>query len=110
MTKQAIVVNVRDEPCDVSIMRPGPYGNPFIIGKDGDRKTVVDKYRNKLRNDIPLMMKARRELKGKRLGCCCEPDLCHGQPLAEVVNMPCGEFHKLVARIKRKQGARGRNV
>lgn len=34
------VVNRYREPFDISIMRDGPYGNPFVIGRDGGRGAV----------------------------------------------------------------------
>jgi Domain of unknown function (DUF4326) len=33
-----------------------------------------------------LHIRARTELKGKVLGCCCKPKLCHGDVLAEWAN------------------------
>lgn len=38
------VVNLYKEPYDVYIGRGSPWGNPFVIGKDGDRKECIDKY------------------------------------------------------------------
>lgn len=38
------VVHCKREDFDVYIGRPGPYGNPFTIGRDGNRKEVIDKY------------------------------------------------------------------
>jgi hypothetical protein len=31
-------------PGAVNIMRPGPFGNPFEIGRDGDREEVIAKH------------------------------------------------------------------
>ena len=42
MTTQ--VVNLKHEPYDVYIGRPSVWGNPFRIGKDGDRPTMIRKY------------------------------------------------------------------
>ena len=38
--------NKYKEQYDVYIGRPSIYGNPFQIGKDGDRQQVVEKYKN----------------------------------------------------------------
>jgi hypothetical protein len=38
------VVHCKREPYDVYIGRPGPWGNPFRIGRDGDRATVLWRY------------------------------------------------------------------
>lgn len=83
------VVNVKEtKKYDVYIGRPSKYGNPFVIGKDGDRKTVIKKYeiwlmkddQKELRHDI------KKNLKGKILGCFCKPEKCHGDVIAKIVN------------------------
>lgn len=87
------VVHCRKQPFDVYVGRPSRWGNPFKIGRDGDRETVIAKYRKWLLNQPDLVEAARRELRGKILGCwCCPPEgfrgrlLCHGQILAAVAN------------------------
>jgi hypothetical protein len=63
---------------DVDITRDGPYGNPFIIGRDGTREEVIDKF-EKWGISSGLREKAKKELTGKRLGCVCKKtELCHG--------------------------------
>lgn len=80
------MVNIRSGATyDVNIMRPSKWGNPFEIGRDGDRKEVIEKYRIWLPEQEDLMMSL-RELVGKILGCCCVPDACHGHVLADRVN------------------------
>ncbi|KAN0022757.1 hypothetical protein ACTFIU_005494 [Dictyostelium citrinum] len=63
------------------------FGNPFVVGKDGDRNTVVKKYRDWIfspeQNDL---FNAAKELKGKILACWCSPMNCHGYVLAEIAN------------------------
>ena len=44
------VVNIRYEECDVYIGRAGKgcdgyFGNPYYLGKDGDRDEVLVKYK-----------------------------------------------------------------
>ena len=79
------VVHCKREKFDVYIGRPSKWGNPFVIGKDGDRKEVLKKYRDwiveqkSLIGDLP-------ELEGKVLGCWCKPKACHGDILAEMAN------------------------
>lgn len=74
---------------DVYIGRRGPWGNPFIIGKDGERNDVIEKYKKyfyeTLIND-PSRKDAIMELKGLRLGCHCKPHACHGDVIAEYLN------------------------
>ena len=38
------VVHCRRERYDVYVGRPSPWGNPFVIGRDGTREEVVAKY------------------------------------------------------------------
>ena len=88
--KETRVVNVRNEPYDVYIgrrcrgHRDEGWGNPFAIGRDGNREEVISKYRVWLRDQPELQARVRRELRGKILGCWCKPDSCHGDVLATV--------------------------
>jgi hypothetical protein len=67
------------------LVTAGPWENPFVIGKDGDRKTCIDKYKEyAILNGIDI--RARKELKGKILGCFCKPKECHGDILATWAN------------------------
>lgn len=75
-------------PDAVYIGRGSPYGNPFVIGVDGDRATVIDQYRNWLQTQPELMERMRRELRGKDLVCFCKPHDCHGDTVLEVANSP----------------------
>jgi uncharacterized protein DUF4326 len=36
------VVHLKREPYDVAIDRRTRWGNPFVIGRDGDRETVIE--------------------------------------------------------------------
>jgi hypothetical protein len=81
---KTVVVNMREEPYDVMICRPTKWGNPFKIGWDGTRKQVIEKYRRYLQSR-PDLMAALHELKGKRLGCVCKPQACHGDVLVELI-------------------------
>jgi hypothetical protein len=78
------VVHLKKEPYDVRIDRESKWGNPFKIGPDGDRVAVIAKYEKWLKTQ-PELMRALPELKGKRLGCWCAPNLCHGDVLARLV-------------------------
>jgi hypothetical protein len=46
----------------VYVGRPSVLGNPFVIGRDGDRATVVDKYLRWLREQWATKRPARDEL------------------------------------------------
>lgn len=69
----------------VNIMRPSKWGNPFIIGKDGNREEVVEKFIIYLINNKKLLSQV-QELRGKDLVCCCAPKLCHGHVLEYFAN------------------------
>jgi hypothetical protein len=81
-------------PGDVRIDRKTKWGNPFVMDKpgkpaDGSRSEVIAKYREWIVKQ-PELMASLHELKGKRLGCWCSPEACHGDVLAELVNQITG--------------------
>jgi hypothetical protein len=82
------VVNIRTAPCDVYIGRPGPFGNPYVIGSDGDRDEVIRKFRmyfyQRLKIDPEFKTKV-EALRGRTLGCYCAPLSCHGDVILEWV-------------------------
>lgn len=80
------VVHCRKAPYDVYVGRPSPFGNPFEIGKNGDRDEVILKFKIWLNGNPKLKEKIRLELKGKILGCWCSPKHCHAEVLAEIAN------------------------
>jgi hypothetical protein len=61
------------------------WGNPFHIGVDGNRETVLRKYRKWILQQ-PHLMARLHELDGKTLGCWCKPYPCHGDVLKELVD------------------------
>ena len=73
------------EHYDVYIGRPSKWGNPFRIGADGTRRDVIAKYRSWIAQR-PDLLASLHELKGKRLGCFCKPQPCHGDVLAELAD------------------------
>lgn len=69
---------------DVKISRGTDWGNPFVIGEDGDREAVINKYRKYLGMKDGLSHRLKSgELSGKLLVCWCCPDGCHGDVLIE---------------------------
>ena len=80
------VVHCKRDPYDVYIGRPGPYGNPFTIGKDGNREEVVEKYAEWVLTQPELLATIRTELNGQVLGCFCAPKLCNGDIIVELIN------------------------
>lgn len=76
------------------IGRPSPLGNPFVIGRDGDRDEVIAKYRAWLEKAIspgvntPARDEFIRLWRLARAGdvtlvCWCAPLACHGDVLKE---------------------------
>lgn len=79
------VVHCKKSPYDVYIGRPSKWGNPFTIGKDGDRAEVVRKYRDWIMKQ-PHLLASLHELRGKVIACWCAPLACHGDVLAELAD------------------------
>jgi hypothetical protein len=87
------VVNKYIESFDVYIGRGSIWGNPFVMGRDGDRDEVIEKYELWLLGHIsapgnpekPTLTKAKQELKGRVLGCFCKPKNCHGDVLVKIL-------------------------
>lgn len=79
------VVHLKRESFQVRIDRGTPWGNPFVIGKDGDRAEVIEKYRDWVTTSMDekaqWIRDSVQELRGKTLGCWCAPQPCHGDIL-----------------------------
>lgn len=73
-------------PYAIYIGRPSKWGNPFIIGRDGNRQQVIEKYRQMVLSRPEFVEEIKRELKGQDLVCFCSPLPCHGDILLEIAN------------------------
>ncbi len=95
VAQRTTVVNYRHgKKYDVSIMRPGLFGNPypFGLGPGRDRGGVLEDFTAYFARRLNMdqeFFAAVKALKGKRLGCVCRPKagfqgkvLCHGQIIA----------------------------
>lgn len=71
----------------VYVGRSTKWGNPFLIGRDGDRETVIRKYRTYLHGQ-PALIAALPELRGRDLVCHCAPEPCHADVLLALANAP----------------------
>ncbi len=60
----------------VYIGRGSPWGNPFVIGKDGDRDEVCDRFEREVLPTLDL-----EPLRGRDLICWCKPARCHGDSI-----------------------------
>ena len=92
-------VHIKETKCDVYIGRPSKWGNPFVIGKDGDRATVIKKYRQYLWDKVKsgeITLSELAALHNKTLGCFCAPAACHG----DVLTKAAAWAHKKLRRKK----------
>jgi hypothetical protein len=90
------VVNVRSEPYDIYIGRANihlgegesEFHNPFKIDEESGttRARAIKQFRDyfytRLENE-PEFKESVFKLKGKRLGCWCKPNPCHGDVIVE---------------------------
>jgi hypothetical protein len=65
--------------------RPSAFGNPFIIGRDGNRDEVCDKYEAWLLTQ-PKLIAMLPSLAGRDLVCFCAPLRCHCTTLIRLAN------------------------
>jgi ParB-like chromosome segregation protein Spo0J len=72
----------------VRIDRSTKYGNPFVLGEDGDRDQVCDAYERHYLPHKPSISDRIEsgDLAGKVLVCHCYPQRCHGDCLAAEAN------------------------
>ena len=83
-------VGKQSAPDRVYVGRPGKWGNPFVLGRDGTRDEVIAKYRAWIAQQ-PALMAALHELRGKHLVCWCAPERCHADVLIELANRETGD-------------------
>lgn len=97
------VVSVKHTDCDVYIGRAMPgwpasdFANKFRIGKDGNRREVLEKYRADTAARLaasPKLQASLEAMRGRRIGCWCKPPPgqpclphheCHGDILVELL-------------------------
>ena len=65
--------------------RPSPFGNPFVIGRDGTREQVVDAYSEWIQGQ-PALLAQLPTLAGRDLVCFCAPQRCHCDVLLKLAN------------------------
>jgi hypothetical protein len=65
----------------VYIGRGSPWGNPFVIGRHGNREQVIERFRCEVLPTLDVT-----PLKGKSLVCYCAPLACHGDLLIKKAN------------------------
>jgi len=84
------ILNKRRDPIPegaVYVGRPSPFGNPFVIGKDGTREEVVGKYRRRFeeltQTDPEFVLELEKLRSATGLVCWCAPLGCHASVIAE---------------------------
>lgn len=89
------IVNIKYENCDEKICRGTIFGNPYIIGIDGDRYEVIKRYKtwfNLMIRD-PRFKREVLKLRGKKLGCFCKMPgreiICHGDVIVDYLENNC---------------------
>ena len=70
----------------VYVGRPSRFGNPYVIGRHGDRAAVVARFEAALLANPELLAAAKTELRGKDLVCWCAPEACHADVLLRIAN------------------------
>lgn len=67
--------------------KPSIWHNPFRVGKKYTREQAIAKYREYIveKTKAQPELYDLKTLKGKKLGCWCHPDPCHGDVLRELV-------------------------
>lgn len=82
--KPCTVINRYKEKEEVYIGRGSKWGNPFVLGAQGSRDEVCVLYEAYFwSTDLRFSL---GELVGKKLGCFCKPQRCHGDFLARLAN------------------------
>lgn len=66
------------------IDRTSKWGNPFVVGPDGDRDHVCDCFTEHYATYKQSFNQNRGDLKGKVLACHCFPERCHGDGLIQL--------------------------
>ena len=90
--KSPRVWNVNDPqaPADgVLCDRTTPYGNPFIIGRDGTRAQVIERFRCEKLPSLDVSA-----LRGRDLLCHCKPKPCHVDWIFRKANGPASPWRK----------------
>lgn len=81
--------NIKSSDTYEYIGRGSYWGNPYAMFEDGDdREEVIRKFKYDFDKDLFPKKKKEEAFKliGKKLGCFCKPEPCHGDILANFLN------------------------
>ena len=70
----------------VYVGRPSPWGNPFVIGRDGNRVEVIAQFRAYAERMLQAEPEWLKPLVGHDLVCWCAPKICHADVLVQLAN------------------------
>lgn len=82
------VLNMNADKGGTYVGRPTRWGNPYLIGPDGTREEVIQKYRKHLWEQIKsgeVTMQDLLALSNKDLLCWCAPKACHADILLKAI-------------------------
>ena len=81
-----VVLNRRSDrtAAGLYVGRPSKWGNPFVIGRDGDRAQVIAKYRAWVVEQPQLMAALAEVREAEALVCWCAPLACHAEVLIKL--------------------------
>jgi len=87
-----LVRNVKREGCDVYVGRPTKWGNPFSHQNNttaefivATREDAILEFEKWFKRQPELVEAAKKELRGKTLGCYCAPKSCHADVLLAAI-------------------------
>lgn len=66
--------------------RASSWGNPFVMGIDGDRDEVCNKFEVYAKHRLKMQPDWLLALRGKDLACWCAPLRCHAETLLKMAN------------------------
>ena len=85
----------KDAPAGaIYIGRGTIWGNPWVVGPDGTRDEVCDKFENQLGMEYEDLKESLLTLHGKPLVCSCYPKRCHGETLIKYAKLAYDELNQ----------------
>jgi hypothetical protein len=98
----------------LDITRKGLLGNPAVIGRDGDRDTVIEKYRiyiwvqyltnHQIGRELDRLADIERSGGEIVLICCCKPENCHGDVLYRLLKWIAATPREEIERLRSSVG------
>ena len=99
------VLNLKHDSCSNSIRidRKSRWGNPYVIGRDGDRTSVIEAHRKWLWKEIKqerVSLQDLSKLANQDLACWCAPKPCHGHTLEKAAKWAVRQLKAKKAHVK----------